>query len=81
MKEYIICQRSEKMGTKKKDNPTYEFICKARDFTSDLSEEKHALIYDYIQLLDLIKKYDMGEIDTKRIVEIVYDYLDNNWRW
>lgn len=69
------------MGAKKKDNQTYEFICKAHDLTSDLLEEKHAVIYDHIQLLDLIKKYDMGERDTKQIVEIVYAYLDNNWRW
>ena len=56
------------MEAKKKDNTTYEFVCKAQT-------------YDYIQLLDLIKKYDMGERDMKIIVEVVYNYLDNNWRW
>ena len=38
-------------------------------------------MYDYIQLLGLARKYDMNEYEYKLILGIVYDYLDNNWRW
>lgn len=65
------------MAKKKSSNTTYEFVCEAHDLT----EEQEIMVYDYIQLLNLVSKYDMDERDTKRIVEIVYDYLDRNWRW
>ena len=66
------------MGTKKKDNTTYEFVCKAHDL---MGESQDAQEYDYIQLLGLIRKYDMENRDAKLVAEIVYDYLEKNWRW
>lgn len=62
----------------KKKNTTYEFVCEAHDL---MSKEQEPQIYDYIQLLGLIRKYDMDEKDTKLVAEIVYDYLDQNMRW
>lgn len=61
----------------KKKNTTYEFVCEAHNLT----EEQEPQTYDYIQLLGLIRKYDMEEKDTRLIAEIVYDYLDQNVRW
>lgn len=62
----------------KKKNTTYEFVCEAHDL---MGKEQETQTYDYIQLLGLIRKYDMEEKDTRLIAEIVYDYLDENVRW
>ena len=65
------------MGAKK-NNTTYEFVCKAHDL---MGETNITQSYDYIQLLGLIRKYDMEEKDIRLVAEIVYDYLDQNVRW
>lgn len=62
----------------KKKNTTYEFVCEAHDL---MGKEQEPQTYDYIQLLGLIRKYDMDEYDAKLVAEIVYDYLEQNMRW
>lgn len=33
--------------------------------------------YEYKELLGLIRKYDMDNVDARIICDIVYDYFDN----
>lgn len=67
------------MGEKKKKtkNTTYEFVCEAHD----LAGNQETMAHDYIELLGLTTKYDLDAYDTRLVAEIVYDYLDRNWRW
>lgn len=63
---------------KKKNNTTYEFVCEAHNL---IDEKQEPQACDYIELLGLITKYDMDGKDTRLVAEIVYEYLEKNWRW